>query len=349
MLPACSDSEPVLEETDSVAAIEARTIRVEPGSWLRSIKSFGLVTPAEEYKIGVEVSSTVEEVLFREGQDVQVGDVLLRLNDKKLRLKLDGIRASMEEARANHDEAKSTHDRNLSIYKSGVISEQTYLKSEARLKSTAANLRRAVSSYDIAREELADAELKSPVSGVVTHRDIEIGQNVSPVDRLGVIRVTGALQVESYVSQKDINHIEVGMTAVITSPGAPGQTFDGVVDQVASSAEIATGNFEVGVVLEDPNRLLRDGMSAMVEFRGQPQQNVLAVPRTALIDRGRKLIVYRVVDDMAQAVEPALGVGNAESVPVFDGLNIGDEIIVSNLRLVSEGQLIKRSGNKQES
>ena len=53
-------------------------------------------------------------------------------------------------------------------------------------------------------------------------------------------------------------------------------------------------------------------------------------------------MVYRVVDGIARAVEPALGVGNAEQVPVYAGLSAGDEVITSNLRLVSDGQPVKR-------
>ena len=347
LLHACADSDPAPLDTAPVM-VSAQTVLIEPGSWLHSFKSYGLVTPAEEFKIGVEVSSTVTEVLFREGQAVQVGDLLLKLDDKKLKLRLDGARASVAEARANHEQAKRTHQRNESIYKSGVISEQTYLQSEASFKTAEANLRRSISAFDIAREELADAAVRSPVTGVVTHRDIESGQNVTPVDRLGVIRVLDALRVESFVSQKDINYVRVGMSAIVTSPGVPGQTFTGRVDQVASSAEPATGNFEVGVVVDDAADLLRDGMSAMVEFRGAHQDDTLAVPRSALVDRGRRLIVYRMDGDTARAVQPTLGIGNSDIVPVLSGLNSGDEIVVSNLRLVSDGQLISRIGKTPE-
>ena len=78
---------------------------------------------------------------------------------------------------------------------------------------------------------------------------------------------------------------------------------------MASAAEAATGNFEVGVVVDDAGGLLRDGMSAMVKFEGKPQQDILAIPRNALVDRGRQLIVYKVLDNVTQAVEPVLGSG----------------------------------------
>jgi RND family efflux transporter MFP subunit len=347
LLQACSETETARPDVAPVA-VQAQTVRVAPASWVRNFKSYGLVTPAEEYEIGVEISATVKEVLFREGDKVQVGDVLLKLDEKKLKLKLEGASANVEEARANHQQAKSMHERNRPIYQSGVISEQSFLQSEANFKAAEANLRRAISAYDIARQELADTEVKSPVNGVVTHRDIESGKSVSSVDQLGVIRVLDALRVETFVSQKDINHVRVGMVAQVVSPGVPGQTFVGRVDQVASSAEAATGNFEVGVVVDDAGGLLRDGMSAMVEFKGEPQPDMLAIPRAALVDRGRRLIVYRVVDDRAQAVEPTLGVGSSEQIPVFSGLASGDEIIVSNLRLISDGQLIRRADANPE-
>lgn len=344
LLQACSETETAPIDV-APAVVQAKTVHVQPGSWIRNFKSYGLVTPAEEHEIGVEVSATVNEVLFREGEAVEVGDLLLKLNDRKLKLKLDGARANVEEARANHEQAKSTHERNASIYKTGVISEQTYLQSDAAYKGAKANLRRAISAFDISREELADTEVKSPVSGVVTRRNVESGHSVTPMDRLGVIRVQTALRVESFVSQKDINHVRVGMAAEVSSPAVPGRMFVGRVDRVASSAQPATGNFEVGVVVDDTGALLRDGMSAMVEFRAAPQEDMLAIPRAALVDRGRRLMVYRVVDDRAQAVEPLLGVGNAEHVPVLSGLNSGDEILVSNLRLISDGQLIRRTND----
>ena len=103
------------------------------------------------------------------------------------------------------------------------------------------------------------------------------------------------------------------------------------------------------MVVDDAGGLLRDGMSAMVEFEGPPQQDILAIPRDALVDRGRRLIVYKVLDNVTQAVEPVLGVGNSERIPVFAGLNSGDEIVVSNLRLISDGQVIRRSNTDVKS
>ena len=336
----CAESETALPERER-QAVPVRTHTVTAGSWSLSFKSYGMVRPSQEFEIGVEVSATVEEVLFREGDSVAAGDILMRLDDKKLRLRRDGARAGVEEARAAHEQAKTSHQRNEAIYESGVISEQAFLTSEAQFKSSQANLRRALSSLDIAEEELADTQVRSPVDGKVTRRAVEPGQNVSPAARLGTISVTNALRIEAFVSQKEINHISIGQPVQVTSPGVPGQVFEGRVDQVASTAEENTGNFEVGVVVQGAGGQLRDGMSAMVEFQGMTSEAVLAVPRDALVDRNRKPIVYRLDGEIAREVEPQLGIGDANMVPVYSGLSGGDEIVVSNLRLVRDGQPVQ--------
>ena len=347
MAAGCSKTEFTHIEREP-SAVKVHTITVEAGSWLHNFKSYGLVKPAEEYKVGVEVSSTVTEVFFREGQAIESGALLLRLDDKKLQLRLEVARASVEEASADYEQASSSHERNKSIFETGVISEQAFLQSKARLKASGANLRRVTSNHDIATEELADAEVRSPISGVITSRDVEPGQNVSPTSQLGMISLVGGLRVETFLSSKDINFVEQGMEAKVTSPALPGVSFVGVVDQVSRSAEDATGNFEVDLIVKNKDSLLRDGMSAVVEFESTPQQDTLAIPRSAIVDRGRRLVVYRVSDGRAEVVEPVLGVGRSDVVPIYSGLESGDQLIVSPLRLISHGQHVLNNNGAPE-
>ena len=341
LLSACSAPEEVPVEPKH-DVVEVQTFVLTPDEWAREIKSYGLISPAEEYEISTDVSATVVEVLFDEGQSVGAGDVLIRLDARQLKLELDQAQAGLEEAKANHAQAKSTHERNESIFEKRVISEQAFRQSEANLKAAEAHLHSAGAALDIARERLADTELKSPVSGVVSDRSIDPGKTASPMSSLGVIQLQNSLRVETYVSQKDINFLRIGMPVRIESPGVPSTIFEGVVGSLASSAEERTGNFEVRISLDNQEGLLRDGMSAKVYFTGLTQSNVLALPRQALVDRNRRQLVFRVIDDVARRVEPVVGVGNAHAVPVLQGLGAGDEIIVSNLRLITDGQKIRR-------
>lgn len=341
LLVACGAPAPVPVEPDH-DVVDVTTYRLKTDQWVRRVRSFGLVRPAEEFEISSSVSATVTEVLFDEGRRVAAGDVLVRLDDRQLRLEKEQAEARLAEANARYDEARSTHERNQSIFEKRLISEQAFRQSEAALKSSAAILSSASSALDIAIERLADSTLLSPVSGMVSARNIEPGKTANPMSSLGTIQVEDRLRIETYVSQKDINYLRTGMLTRVASPAVPDMSFEGVIESLASSAEPTTGNFKVRVSVPSANGLLMDGMSTEVLFDGLTQNNVISLPRSALVDRNRKLLVFRIVDGEAKAVEPIIGVGDATSVPLLGGLEPGDEIIVSNLRLVSDGQKIRR-------
>jgi membrane fusion protein (multidrug efflux system) len=309
---------------------------------VRELKSYGRVTPAEEFDINATVSATVQEVRFDQGESVEVGQLLVKLDARHFELELEQAGAALSEAQARFDEASANHFRIEAIHEKRLVSEQAFKQSEATLAAARAALANAGAAFDIARERLKDTEVISPVSGIVSRRTIEPGQTANPMSSLGVIQLQNRMRVESYVSQKDVNFLRTGMNVKVTSPGTPGQEFTGVIESLAFSAEPRTGNFEVRIVLDETNGLLRDGMSAEVQFNNLAQSDVITLPREALVDRNRRLIVFRVVDDKARAVEPMIGIGNSSAVPLIRGLDPGDEIIISNLRLISDGQKIKR-------
>jgi membrane fusion protein (multidrug efflux system) len=329
LLAGC-DHYPPSPKTPAPEWVRVSTSVIEAGQWQRKFSSFGQVVPADEYEISVDVSAVVKQVLFDEGQQINMGDTLLVLDDSKLRLLVTSAEAGVADAKAQLHQAQTTHDKNISVFAKGAISEQAYLQSEANLKSAAANVQRAAAGLSIARQDLGDTQVVSPVAGVVKRRSIEPGKNVGPASSLGLIRSENLLRVETFVSQKDY------------AAGARNGVYLGLIESIAGAAEPATGNFKIRVSVNNSDGLLRDGMAAKVTFDSIAAQDVVAIPRAAVVDRNRKLIVFIVKDDAAQAIEPVLGVGSGDHYPVVSGLAAGDEVIVSNLRLITNGQLIQR-------
>ena len=341
LLAGC-DHYPPSPKTPAPEWVRVSTSVIEAGQWQRKFSSFGQVVPADEYEISVDVSAVVKQVLFDEGQQINMGDTLLVLDDSKLRLMVASAEAGVADAKAQLHQAQTTHDKNISVFAKGAISEQAYLQSEANLKSAAANVQRAAAGLSIARQDLGDTQVVSPVAGVVKRRSIEPGKNVGPASSLGLIRSENLLRVETFVSQKDVNTLRIGAGCEVYAAGARNGVYLGLIESIAGAAEPATGNFKIRVSVNNSDGLLRDGMAAKVTFDSIAAQDVVAIPRAAVVDRNRKLIVFIVKDDAAQAIEPVLGVGSGDHYPVVSGLAAGDEVIVSNLRLITNGQLIQR-------
>ena len=113
---------------------------------------------------------------------------------------------------------------------------------------------------------------------------------------------------------------------------------DGITEEeLARGKAFLTGNFPVRLAVSNKEGLLRPGMAARVELRGIQHAGALLLPASALVDRKRRRVAYRVVDGMAEEVEPVVAATTGDRLPVLRGLRQGDRVIVSGLEWVTDG------------
>ncbi len=342
---ACSADPGTSVEPAEQKPIVVSTVVVEPGTLQRSFSSYGSLIPSSEFEISADVAAIVREVKFDEGQQIKAGDTLLILDDSKYQLQLRTAKARLGSAVAALEEARANHEKNASVFSRGAISELQFQQSKSRLDSAQSNVEAARAETALAQKDLAATVITSPVSGLVTERNIEPGKNITPQSSVGVISGSNLFWVETYVSQKDVNLLSVGMACDIqvSGVGEGNASLRGAVDIIASSANKNTGNYRVRVALSDPRNRLRDGMMARVTFDEIFEESVLVVPRAAVVDYHRQFAVYRYIDGIAKRVFPELSIGNANSYVVNAGVSAGDEIIVKNVNAITDGTRVVKN------
>jgi membrane fusion protein (multidrug efflux system) len=114
-----------------------------------------------------------------------------------------------------------------------------------------------------------------------------------------------------------------------------------VIESVGIKADPGTGNFTVKLTIQNKDGLLRDGMTATAELQGIEYPEALLVPESAVVDRNRHRVVYKVVDNRAVEVQPVFRASMREHIPVLDGLESGDILIVSGMENVIDGAEIE--------
>jgi membrane fusion protein (multidrug efflux system) len=132
----------------------------------------------------------------------------------------------------------------------------------------------------------------------------------------------------------------MGEVAPMTSPGVPGREYEARIELVGNSADPLTGNFVVKLTVNNSDRRLRAGMSVRLRLKGMQRENTLLIPKSALVDRNRRRVVFRLVDGRAQEVEPLIGVSNDDNTPVYGGLQAGDQLILAPLKLIQDGKQV---------
>ncbi len=283
------------------------------------VSATGKVQPEIEVKISSEVSGEIIDLPVVEGQVVEKGQLLVRINPDLYQSAIDRTVASLSTARANLNqaeaqlnEAKYNYDRNQVLLDKGVISRAEWEKIESSFEVAKAsknsayyNVQAAQATVTEARDNMNRTAIYAPASGTISKLDVELGERV-----LGTQQMTGTelmrianlnnMEVEVDVNENDIVKIAVGNKAVIEVDAYLKKKFEGTVTSISNSAdETLTAdqvtNFKVKVKIDKSSYQdlvegkpatyspFRPGMTATVDIISSEKSGILAVPIGAII------------------------------------------------------------------
>ncbi len=287
---------------------------------VEAISAPGVVEPHTKVDISALVSARIEELPFREGEEVQKSDVIVRLDDRDLKAALeaaearrDGERFRLESERArlaglisNLAFARKEFQRQQDLYASGDVSRKALDDAEERLGDLEANVDAAHHNISVsesslaageadftrAEEGLANTVIRAPMSGLITALNMEIGEQVlGTFNNLGSTIMTIAdltrMILKAEVAESDIAALLEGQKAKVHINAYPDLAFSGTVTQIALQRSLSsdgTGIFETEVELDLQGRRIYSGLAANVDIEVATHEG-LVVPSQAIVDR----------------------------------------------------------------
>lgn len=336
-ISACNDGSDATPAVPPEAAVTVETLQLQSQPWHYTIESFGQLNVADTVRIGIESPGTIKQVNLLEGQPVTAGQLLFKLDNNKQQLRLEQSKAAVREAETQLQQLQKTYSRFSRLRTDGAASEDQLQQAKTNYESAIARLQQAQAALDIAQAELNERHVISPVDGVLERESVEIGQYVQPGETLAVIQADGALQVKAHVNENEVVQMAVGQQAFVTVAGAE---YKALIESVGRTAKPQTGNYEIKLRIQDHGSQLREGMSARVSLAVTSSQPVLLVPRSAVVDRDRKRVVYVVEEGKASVRTVQFGLPDSEFLPVIAGLQSGDQLIVSPMALITDGTAV---------
>lgn len=276
--------------------------------------------------------------------DVAHAEERLRAAEAALAAGAPGAEEEVAAAQAALEEAR----RALAEAGRGEALEEQLAAARAALTVAAAAARRA-------EADLGAATVRAPVSGVVLSRE---GTRAGPVPRGAVLFVladTGSVVVRAKVDEVDIGGVQVGAEAAVTHPAFPGRTFPGRVERVAPQARRearAAGQsnvitFDVRVVVDNREGLLRPGMSVDVRLVSARRTGVLKVPVEAVVERDGRRGVFVLEGQVVRFVPVTTGLATRTEVEVTAGLRAGQQVVVGSpeaLKRLADGRRARPEG-----
>ena len=275
-----------------------------------------------EAQVVAKSSGVMVAQLAEEGDTVRQGQVLARIDPARAQLEVQRSQATVNKLSNNYARAQELRKQNL-------ISAEAHDQIRFDLESAKAGL-------NLARLELSYTNVTAPISGVIAQRMVKQGNLVTlnaPVFR---IVNTQYLEAVMNVPERELALIKAGMPVRMIVDAVPGQVFEGRVDRVSPVMEAGSGTFRVTCAF-DGKQILRPGMFGRFEIIYDRRENVLTIPRTAMLEDETDPAVYVVRAGKAVRAPIKLGYSNGEIAEVVSGLKTGDRIITAGKVSVRDG------------
>ncbi|MGE4061834.1 MAG: efflux RND transporter periplasmic adaptor subunit [Rhodospirillaceae bacterium] len=329
----------------------------------------GYVVARRKATVSAKTTGKVVEVLIEEGQRVEEGQVLARLDDSNVNARLAQVGAQVKQAQAAlaaatmaHDNARPLYERNRQLLESGAVSASMHEQSKAAFDAAVGALAVARSTLEVARaaqtvamRDHEDTIVRAPFTGVVTAKAAQPGEMVSPaaaaggLTRTGICTIVdmGSLEVQVDVSENFISRVSAGQAATIRLNAYPDLEIPGEIIAVIPTADRAKATVQVRVAIKEKNdpRIIPE-MGARVAFLSAAQPSAsparaqaggVIVPAEAVEVNATGGTVYVVRGETIERRSVQLGGRTAEGVTVLSGLAAGDRLAVGDFAQLKDG------------
>jgi len=309
---------------------------------------FGTIKAINQVDVYTKVSGRVEELKIKNGDEVKSGDILAVLEHSAIKAQTEQATASLEAAGAqlkqiqiNLANLKKELDRMSELSKEGAVSESRKDQIEtqynallAQKESVEAQVKQLDAVLQQAKINLAEANIRASISGIVSQKYVDMGDMVTPQKPVFTIIQVDTVKITASIPETILSRVKTGLThATVIADAYPDKTFDGVVTYVAPSVDQRSRTLEIEIELNNSDKILKSGMFCRIEVILDSKKGVIAIPKDLLVydilGNTKEYAIYTIQDGLAKKVKVNPGIYSHGLVEIKEGLAPGDTIITS--------------------
>ncbi|HEV7838279.1 MAG TPA: efflux RND transporter periplasmic adaptor subunit [Gemmatimonadaceae bacterium] len=304
----------------------------------------GTLEPEREAVLRAQVSGSVLQTYADQGQAVNAGAVLARIDASGIQDAYTSARAGLVAARNAADVAAKDLARNQKLLAAGAIAERDIDQSRRASIAAQAALEDANSRLASAEKAYRSTTVTSPFSGVVSERPVSAGDVVQPGSALFTVVDPSSMRLEASVPADQLASIRIGVPVNFTVSGYPGRQFVGRITRINPTADPTTRQVRIYVSIPNAGRALVGGLFANGRMSSATKMG-LVVPASAVDVRGSAPTVMRVKQGKAEKVQVQIGLSDqsSETIEVLSGLVAGDTLLLGAAQGITPGTAVRVS------
>lgn len=314
--------------------------KVEYSSYAAPLELSGDIHARMNVDLSFRVSGQIVERIADVGTHVEPGDVLARLDDAEQQTNLRAAQASRDAAQAQLVEAEAAYRRQRQLLDQGFTTRSRFDQAEQQWLTARNTLTSADSALENARDELSYTELRATSAGIVTSRDIEVGQVVQAAQPVFSLAQDGGRDVVLDVQETLVSHGPPGTRVTLTLFSDPSVKAEGRVREVSPVVDARTGTVRVKVEIVDPPPQMTLGavVTASVHL---PQAQAVVLPWSALTSDAGRPAVWSIAPDtgVVSLVPVEVLAYERERLILRSGLEEGATVVVKGGQMLHQGQV----------
>jgi len=327
--------------------VEVTEVLPKPISYTMS--AVGSLKTLEDVAVSSKKSGIIHQILVREGDRVKKSQILVQLDDVDARLQLERAEAGVKQAAATVETYRNIVPRYLKLHETQVIPQQTLDELIMKVKVDEARLDLAKAELNLARQNLLDHRIVSPIEGVINLKIASLGEhvNVAPKDEILKIVQMDPLELEFYVPENWSGKVHLGSKVQFTLKAFPEERFTATLRFISPTADPATRNVKVKAQVPNPHYRLKPGFFAEVTVQTGTNPKALAIPESALFSQEGKFFAFVVQNGVAHRKEVETGHRFEGKVEILKGIQEGEQVVTVGHEQLTEGTKVKASTKPQ--
>lgn len=308
--------------------------KVESALLVDETQSVGSLRSFQGVMLRPEVGGRVSQVLFKDGQKVKKGQVLVQFDDQLPAAQLAQAKAELSIAQANHT-------RNQELVAQNFISKRSLDESDAALQVAQAKLA-------LAQATLQRLKVMAPFDGTAGLRQINVGDYLKDGTDMVNVEDIEAVLLDFRLPERFQNKIKPGQKAQVTMDAVPGRKFTAVIQAIDPLIDANGRSVGVRGCIDNRQMQLRPGMFARVNAVFGERADALVIPEEAIVPQGGRSTVIRIVpgankDELvSERVTVKIGIRQPGKVEILEGLSVGDSVVVAGQqRLQKDGSVVR--------
>ena len=333
----------------SAPAIKVGVVSVEKGPLKRKLHVSGPLQFIGNTTLSAEVSAQVSSILVEDGQAVEQGQLLLVFNDLKINENAIHAASTLQKDEAALAFNKTEFEKNEKLLKTGAVSQSVYDQKRSAFETARAQVEMDRAVLAKAMDDMKKTRVRCPIKGRVSKRFVEKGDWVSEGGKLFQISDYSKIYLEARLSDIDLAKLPIrniykqGINAEVRVDAYPRRVFKGKLSFIEPVAD-EHNLFEIRIYMDNSGMRLLQGMFARAAIIFDTLNDVLRIPRSALLDPVRKndqnTVFVVSPEKKALFTKVRIGMTNRHYAEVMEGLKQGDMLIVKGKDVLTDGNAV---------